>query len=55
MPSEAVTKIKLKHMYRTAKLYIQQKKLDKEYIRFDVIEVYFNGKNYKINHLMQVI
>ena len=55
VPSEAVTKEKLKHLYRTAKYYVYTRNLQDEYIRFDVIEVYFRNSEYKVNHILQII
>lgn len=54
-PSEAVTKEKLKHLYRTAKYYVYTRNLQDEYIRFDVVEVYFQNSEYKVNHILQII
>lgn len=54
-PSEAVTKEKIKHLYRTARYYLYTRNLQDEYIRFDVIEVYFQNSEYKVNHILQII
>jgi putative endonuclease len=51
-PSDAITFIKKKHIFRVAEYYIMINKLEKEYIRFDVIEVYiFENEKYKVNHI----
>lgn len=52
-PSEAVNRYKMKHIYDTAQYYIYLKKLEKQFIRFDAIEVYIKQKErkYKINHI----
>lgn len=55
VPSEAVTKRKLEHIYRTAKYYVYTRNLQDEFIRFDVIEVYFKNSQYKVNHIKQII
>lgn len=56
LPSEAVTKEKLKHLYRAAEYYLVTRNLyNKIDTRIDVIEVYKNKDNYKLNHLKQVI
>lgn len=54
-PSEAVTKEKIKHLYRTARYYLYTRNLQDEFVRFDVIEVYFKNSEYKVNHIMQII
>ena len=55
LPSEAVTKYKLKHIYKTAEYYLYTRNLEKENCRIDVIEVYIKNKQVIINHLKQVI
>lgn len=55
VPSEAVTKNKLKHLYKTARYYIYTRNLQNEYIRFDVIEIYYENSKYKVNHILQII
>ena len=54
-PSEAVTKYKLKHIYKTAEYYLYTRNLQKENCRIDVIEVYIKNNKVKINHLKQVV
>lgn len=54
-PSEAVTKKKLESLYRTARYYVYTRNLQKEFIRFDAIEVYLSGEKYEINHILQII
>ena len=50
---ESVTYNKVKRIKKIARLYVLQKKLYNYYIRFDVIEIYFNNydNNHKINHI----
>lgn len=55
LPSEAVTERKMKHIYRTAQWFLYSRKLEKENVRIDVIEVYNKENKYLINHLKQVI
>lgn len=55
LPSEAVTKKKLKHIYKTAEYYIYTRKIKNIDIRIDVIEVYFVEGKWYINHLKKVI
>ena len=54
-PAEAVNKQKLKHIYKTAQYYLYSRGLLNERCRIDVIEVYMQNNNFKINHLKQVI
>lgn len=55
LPSEAVTKYKLKHIYKTAEYYLYIRNLEKEDVRIDVIEIYIKDKGIIINHLKQVV
>lgn len=55
LPSEAVTKNKLKHIYKTAENYLYSRNLEKEKCRIDVIEIYIKNNNVIINHLKQVV
>ena len=50
-PSEAVNKIKQKHMLQTIKYYLFNRNLNDEFVRIDVIEVYIAGTVYKVNHI----
>lgn len=54
-PSEAVNKIKQKHMYRAAKYFLYKTNLLEEVIRFDVIEVLLKDGKFNINHIKQII
>lgn len=55
LPSEAVTKLKIKHMYKTAEYYLYKRNLYGMDVRFDVIEIYIKNNKTQINHLKQVI
>lgn len=55
LPSEAVTKTKLKHMVKSAEYYLFVRNLENANIRFDVIEVYVKDGKYFINHIKQII
>lgn len=55
LPAEAVDINKQKHITKAAKYYVYINKLENEYIRFDIIEVYIKNTVLKINHLKQVI
>lgn len=52
-PSEAVNKIKQKHMLQAIKYYLYIRNLSEEFIRIDVIEVYIKDNVYKVNHIKQ--
>ena len=54
-PSEAVNKIKQKHMINSAKYYLYRNELNDIFVRFDVIEVVINKDKYKLNHLKNVL
>ena len=50
-PAEAVDENKRKHIYKAAGYYLYIKKLEKHFIRIDVIEVYIKENKYYINHI----
>lgn len=51
-PVEAVTYYKQKHIIKSIEYYLYIKKLENAFIRIDVIEVYYRGKNkYHVNHI----
>ncbi|MDK2904536.1 MAG: putative endonuclease [Eubacteriaceae bacterium] len=50
-PREAVTVSKQKKILKTALWYIKEKRLDQFGFRFDVIEIYFENGQQRINHL----
>ena len=54
-PAEAVTKEKRRHIEKTAQYYLFIKQLEKQPVRFDVIEVYVFGNRYRINHIKQIM
>ncbi len=54
-PSEAVNKAKQKHIKQVAKYYIYKNQLSHRAIRFDVIEIYIQQPNCKINHIKQIL
>lgn len=54
-PVDAVNIPKQKHLISTVKYYLYDKHLENEFVRFDVIEVYFYRGKCKINHLKQII
>ncbi len=51
-PSEAVNFRKKQHIQKASEVYIFLNNLPNEYIRYDIVEVYFiNKSKYYINHL----
>ena len=54
-PSEAVTKIKKRHIIKTIEYYLFSKCINEVFIRIDVIEIVFNKNTYKLNHLKKVL
>ena len=55
LPAEAVDENKQKHIYKAAEYYLYKNKLEKEYVRIDVIEIYYKNNSYKINHIKKAI
>ena len=55
IPSEAVTKQKRKHIYKTAKYYLYINHIEHSFVRFDVIEIYVVKNKFRINHIKQII
>lgn len=55
LSSEAVTKYKLNHIYKTAEYYLYVRNLEKEPTRIDVIEIYIKDNKVIVNHLKQVV
>lgn len=56
-PSEAVNKLKKKHILNSAKYYLYCKNLEDRFVRFDVVEIVIDTRNvkYKLNHLKGVM
>lgn len=52
-PCEAVEKTKQKHIKDVANYYNYKNKIKDTSIRFDVIEVFLNNSNYRIEHIKQ--
>lgn len=55
LPSEAVTKQKIKHLCRTAKYFLHKNKMFNEFIRFDVVEILIKSGKFNLNHIKQII
>lgn len=54
MPCEAVNEKKQKHIWNATKYYLYIHKLENQYIRFDVIEVYKKNNKFYINQIKQI-
>lgn len=54
-PVDAVNVEKRKHIFNAAEYFVYINKLEKDFIRFDVIEVYINEKKYYINHIKNIM
>ena len=54
-PAEAVDLKKQKHLYNAAKYYLYKRKLEKAFVRFDVIEVFIQNEKIIINHIKKAI
>lgn len=54
-PSEAVNRIKQKHMYKSAKYFLYKANCLNYLIRFDVIEILLENGKFDINHIKQII
>ncbi len=54
-PSEAVNKIKQRHIYNVARYYICINRIKNIQLRFDVIEVIYLNGIFKCNHIKQIM
>lgn len=54
-PAMAVNYIKRKHMKTASKIYLSLNNLNNSPVRFDVVEVFIKEKDYKINHIKQIM
>ena len=55
LPSESVTKKKIKKILKAASYYLYIRKLENLDVRIDAIEVYIKQEKYYINHIKQII
>lgn len=55
LPSEAVTKQKIKHLCKTARYFLYKNKMFNEFIRFDVVEILIKSGKFNVNHIKQII
>lgn len=54
-PAQAVNTIKKRHILSASKYYISKNHIKDTFIRFDIIEVFVENYNFKINHIKQII
>lgn len=54
MPCEAVDERKQKHILNATKYYIYSHKLEDQYIRIDVIEIYKRKNRFYLHHIKQI-
>lgn len=54
MPCEAVNERKQKHIWNATRYYLHLHKLENQYIRFDIIEMYKKKGEFYINHIKQI-
>lgn len=52
---EAVDKVKKKHIKKASTYYIQKNELEKNFIRFDVVEVYWKNNQFNIRHIKNTL
>lgn len=51
-PAESVNYYKRQKITNIAKWYLVKNNINNKMCRFDIIEIYFENKNYKINHII---
>lgn len=54
-PIEAVHSIKQKHMWKAIAYYVYKNKLENNFIRLDIIEVYKKNEKFYIRHVKKAI
>lgn len=54
-PVDAVNIDKRRHIFKVTEYFVFINKLENEYIRFDVIEVYIKDNKYYINHIKNIM
>lgn len=55
LPSESVNNIKLKHILKGIKCYLNIHGLENMFVRVDAIELYYKNSKFYINHIKQII
>lgn len=54
-PIDSITYYKQKHIIKSVQYYLYKEKLEKSFVRIDVIEVYRRGEKYYVNHIKNAI
>ena len=54
-PSDAVNKMKQKHIYKSAEYYIYKNAIKNIPVRIDVIEIYVTRSKRKLNHIKNAV
>ena len=54
MPCDAVDERKQKHIWNATRYYIYSHKLEDQYIRIDVIEIYKRKNRFYLHHIKQI-
>lgn len=54
-PIDSITYFKQNHILKSIKYYLYLNKLENEYIRIDVIEIFFKNNKFYINHIKNAI
>lgn len=54
-PIDSITYYKQKHIIKSVQYYLYKEKLEKSFVRIDVIEVYSRGEKYYVNHIKNAI
>lgn len=54
-PSDSVNKAKQRHIFKSVEYYLYSRNLEDVFVRVDVIEIVVLGREYKLNHLVNVV
>ena len=54
-PAAAVTYYKRKHIIKSVEYYLFLRRLENVFVRIDVIEIYWEKEEYRINHIKAAI
>ncbi len=55
LPSESVNNIKINHILKGVKYYLYKNNIQDDFIRVDVIELFYKDNKFFINHIKQII
>lgn len=53
-PAQSVTTIKQHHILNVSKYYLYLHSLNNIFVRYDIIEIFVNDFQFKINHIKQI-